>query len=158
MVERYSGRWLEGTDEVANHPSLRVRTAVACLQDQKKVPRDKEKVIEDMAERRAKDGTGTIEAKFRKYEDELVFKKERGWSQADAEAHLCLTGVVGASLAKAMEQRSSRYAASTYALYMSLQRGALIDEKLRCADAGSASGLLALEGGSCALRSQLYHE
>ena len=124
-------------DEVGKHPVASSSDCCCVLQDQQGEPRNPEVVLKRMEELRNQDGKGTIEAKLRNYKAELDFKTGRGWTQADAEAHLCLTGVVGASLAKALEEGSvtgsSRFAASTYALYMSLQRGALIDEKLRSA-------------------------
>jgi hypothetical protein len=97
-------------------------------QDQKGEPRDRETVRANRKALAAK-GIGTIEAKLRNFKDEIDFKTNLGWTQADAEAHLCLTGVVGASIARALEEGSSRYASSTYALYMSLQRGALLDRQ-----------------------------
>ena len=96
-------------------------------QDQEGKPRNRDTVVENMKGLAAR-GIGTIEAKFRNFKQDIEFKTSIGWTQADAEAHLCMTGVVGASIARALEERSARYAASTYALYMSLQRGAMLDK------------------------------
>ena len=66
----------------------------------------------------------SIENKLAMYADAISWKVERGWSHGDARAHTCLGGVVGAALGKALQENSSRYAASTYAVCLALQRAA----------------------------------
>lgn len=51
-----------------------------------------------------------------------------GWTEEDALTHTCLTGMVGAVIARALDERDSRYAASTYGIVNALQRAAIRQE------------------------------
>ena len=72
---------------------------------------------------------GGVDTKIKNYQDEIMWKLERGWTEADAQTHTCLTGLVGNSIAKAMSEKSNRYNASTYGLCTALHRGAVIQQE-----------------------------
>lgn len=77
----------------------------------------------DMAAREAgPGGKFSFETKLATYQNQIDFKRSQGWSQADAEAHVALSGVCTAAISAGLKDRSRRFAASTHALCGSLAR------------------------------------
>ena len=71
-------------------------------------------------------GANSIDKKKENFGLEITEKVEQlGWTEEDALTHTCLTGMVGAVIARALDERDSRYAASTYGIVNALQRAAI---------------------------------